>query len=164
MTLPCEDNGPHWPHHQENEVGHIRRERLVPVGLEVRGCSALDRRQDRGSDNGRFMVEDPDAKIAGLHDSDAFGTGGFVETAKALKELYGIDVLTEQKYSTGTKDYTAQLLAIKNSGATCVFAWGTRLEDDAIILRQKAQLGLEVDFVGSASYSSTPIRDIAGDR
>lgn len=112
----------------------------------------------------KFMVEDlGHKKIAGLHDSDAFGTGGFVETAKALKEMYGIDVLTEQKYSTGTKDYTAQLLAIKNSGATCVFAWGTRLEDDAIILRQKAQLGLEVDFVGSASYSSTPIRDIAGD-
>lgn len=110
----------------------------------------------------KFMVQDLKAKrIVSIHDTDTFGTGGFVETEKFLKGM-GVDVLTEQKYTSGTKDYTAQWLAIKNANPDVIFAWGTRLEDDGIILRQKKQLGVGGAFIGSASYASTTVRDIAG--
>jgi branched-chain amino acid transport system substrate-binding protein len=111
----------------------------------------------------KFMTEDLKGKrIAALHDTDTFGTGGFVETEKFLNKA-GVKVLTEQKYTSGTKDYTAQLLALKNVNPDVIFAWGTRLEDDAIILRQRGQLGVGGAFIGSASYASSDVRRIAGD-
>ncbi|MGI6037111.1 MAG: ABC transporter substrate-binding protein [Limnochordia bacterium] len=131
-----------------------------PWGFRVR-C------EDRtvGTAMAKFIVEElGHTKIAALHDSDAFGTGGYEETAKALKELYGIEPVTVQRYASGTKDYTAQWMAIRDSGATCVFAWGTRAEDDGIILRQRKEFGLDkLEFVGSASYGNVITRDIAGD-
>ena len=118
-----------------------------------------------GTAMAKFLVEGlGHKKIAALHDSDSFGTGGYQETARALKELYDIEPVTVQKYASGTKDYTAQWMAIRDSGATAVFGWGTRSEDDGIILRQRKELGLDhLDFVGSASYSTQTTRDIAGD-
>ncbi|MGE5481372.1 MAG: ABC transporter substrate-binding protein [Bacteroidota bacterium] len=116
-----------------------------------------------GSIMAKFIVEDLKAKrIAAIHDTDTFGTGGFVETEKFLNKL-GAKVLTEQKYTSGTKDYTAQWLAIKNVKPDVVFGWGTRLEDDAIILRQRGQLGVPGAFIGSASYASSDVKRIAGD-
>jgi len=118
-----------------------------------------------GAAMAKFLVEGlGHEKIAALHDSDAFGSGGYQETSRALKELYGIEPVTVQKYASGTKDYTAQWMAIRDSGATAVFGWGTRSEDDGIILRQRKELGLDnLDFVGSNSYSTGTTKDIAGD-
>jgi len=106
----------------------------------------------------KFIVEElGQRKIAALYSDEAFGQGGFEETARVLKERYGIEVLTAQRFARGTKDYTAQLLAIKQSGATCIFSWCPNPEDDGIILRQVKQLGLDVVFVGSSSYGSLAI-------
>ncbi|MGI6035394.1 MAG: ABC transporter substrate-binding protein [Limnochordia bacterium] len=118
-----------------------------------------------GTAMAKFLVENlGHKKIAALHDSDSFGTGGYQETARAMKELFDIEPVTVQKYASGTKDYTAQWMAIRDSGATAVFGWGTRSEDDGIILRQRKEFGLDnLDYVGSASYSSGTTRDIAGD-
>ena len=106
----------------------------------------------------KFIVEDlGQTKIAALYADEAFGQGGFDETSRVLKEDYGITLLSEQKFARGTKDYTAQLLAIKESGATCIFSWCPNPEDDGIILRQVKQLGLDVTFVGGSSYGSLAI-------
>ncbi|MGI6038283.1 MAG: ABC transporter substrate-binding protein [Limnochordia bacterium] len=131
-----------------------------PWGFRVR-C------EDRsvGAAMAKFIVEElGHTKIAALHDSDAFGTGGHEETARALKENYGIEPVTVQRYASGTKDYTAQWMAIRDSGATAVYAWGTRAEDDGIILRQRKEFGLDhIEFIGSNSYGTATTRDIAGD-
>ena len=111
----------------------------------------------------KFIVEDlKKTKIASLHDADVFGQGGDEETKKYLKSKYGITPITTQKYTSGTKDFTAQLLAIKESGAEVVYCWGTNSEDNAIILRQFKQLGLQMDLIGSAAYCSSVTLDIAG--
>lgn len=106
----------------------------------------------------KFMVEDlKQTKIAALYSDDAFGQGGYTETSKVLKERYGINLATAQKFSKGTKDYTAQLLSIKRSGATCIFSWCTNPEDCGIILRQVKQFGLNVAFVGGSAFGSLTI-------
>lgn len=106
----------------------------------------------------KFMVENlGHKKVASIYSDEAFGQGGNDETVKWLKELYGIEPLTVQRFARGTKDYTAQLLAIKETGATCIFSWSANSEDDGIILRQVKQLGLDVDFVGGNSYGSIDV-------
>jgi len=92
------------------------------------------------------------------------GEGGQKETATFLKEKYNVTPVNVQKYTSGTKDYTAQLLAIKSSGADVVYGWGTYAEDCAIILRQFKQLGLntQMDFVGAAGYVSQVSLNLAG--
>ncbi|MGI6038284.1 MAG: ABC transporter substrate-binding protein [Limnochordia bacterium] len=118
-----------------------------------------------GAAMAKYIVEElGHTKIAALHDSDAFGSGGHQETARALKEFYGIEPVTVQRYASGTKDYTAQWMAIRDSGATAVYAWGTRASDDGIILRQRKEFGLDhIEFIGSNSYGTVTTRDIAGD-
>jgi branched-chain amino acid transport system substrate-binding protein len=111
----------------------------------------------------KFIVDDlKKTKIAALYAADAFGEGGHKETAAFLKEKFNLTPVNAQKYTSGTKDYTAQLLAIKSSGADVIYAWGTNSEDNAIILRQFKQLGFQMDFVGSAAYGSAVTLDLAG--
>jgi branched-chain amino acid transport system substrate-binding protein len=112
----------------------------------------------------KFIVEDLEhTKVASIYSDEAFGAGGNEETIRALKE-YEIEPLTVQRFQRNTDDYTAQLLAIKESGAECIFSWSANPEDDGIILRQIKQLGLDVDLVGSASYGMLDVTaKIAGD-
>lgn len=114
----------------------------------------------------KFMVDNQKkTKIAALYAADTFGEGGNTETKKALKELYNVEPVVEQKYTSGTKDFTAQLLAIKSAGADIIYAWGTNSEDNAIILRQFKQLGLDqsMDYIGSAAYASAVTIELAGE-
>jgi len=114
----------------------------------------------------KFIVDTlKKTKIAALYAADTFGEGGNTETKKVLKDKYNVTPVTEQKYTSGTKDFTAQLLAIKSAGADMVYAWGTNSEDNAIILRQFKQLGLDktMDFIGSAAYASGVTIELAGE-
>lgn len=96
-------------------------------------------------------------KIAGLYSDEAFGQGGTTETVKWLKELYGIEPVALQRHARGTKDYTAQLLTIKESGATCLFGWSANCEDIGIFLRQIKQLDLDVDVIGPNAFGNQDI-------
>lgn len=106
----------------------------------------------------KFMVEDlKHKKISALYSDEAFGVGGFQQISKVLKEKYGIEVLNPQKFAKSSKDYTAQLLAIKKTGATCIFSWSTNPSDNAVILRQMKELGVNVEVVGCPAYGSLSI-------
>ena len=112
----------------------------------------------------KYLVESlGKKKVAALYCADTFGEGGNTETKKALKENYDMAPVTEQKYTAGTKDYAAQLLAIKSADADAIYAWGTNSEDNAIILRQFKELGLDKNmaFIGSAAYASSVTIDLA---
>lgn len=101
-------------------------------------------------------------KIASLHSDEAYGQGGSQETAKVLASKYGIEPLIDQMFARGTKDYTPQLLKIKQTGATAVYVWSPNPEDDGIILRQIKQLGLKVDVIGGAFGDPATTVPIAG--
>jgi branched-chain amino acid transport system permease protein len=110
----------------------------------------------------RFAVEKLAARHIGiLHDTDAFGAGGSEGIVRALKQLYGLKPVAIEKYHSGDKDYTAQLLNLKNAGAQVVLAYSTNSEDVGIILRQYRELGLPFKWVGSPSHGTTVMLNIA---
>ena len=98
-------------------------------------------------------------KIGLLHDADAFGTGGADLVEKGAKES-GLTVVKREKCSTGAKDFTAELLAMKNAGAQVLVFYG-HPEASAVLQRQLRQLGSPFKFLGSPSSVSKDALNLA---
>jgi branched-chain amino acid transport system substrate-binding protein len=87
-----------------------------------------------------------------VHSTDAFGIGG----AKALTESLGksgAKVALDQGYPNQAQDFTAVVLAIKQSGADIIGSYFTFDNDLAIFARQLRQLGVNIPWVGSPSIA-----------
>lgn len=109
----------------------------------------------------KYLTEDLKlSKIGVLHDSDAFGTAGGELVVKAL-QAKNLQAVSNQSYTTGDKSYTAQLTNLKNANPDAVIFYGTNSPDDAQILQQIKQLGLNFTVMGSPSYAQTITRDLA---
>ena len=89
-------------------------------------------------------------KVGILHDTDAFGTGGADLVEKYAKES-GLTVVKREKFTTKDKDYTAQLLSLKNAGAEVMVVYAPNPEDAAVVMRQYRQLGSPFKYLGSPS-------------
>ncbi|MCE5282563.1 MAG: ABC transporter substrate-binding protein [Deltaproteobacteria bacterium] len=98
-------------------------------------------------------------KIGLLHDSDAFGTGGADLVEKGAKEA-GLTVVKREKCVTAAKDFTAELLALKNAGAQILVFYGHQ-EATALLQRQLRQLGSPFKFLGSPSAASKDALNLA---
>ena len=99
----------------------------------------------------KYIKEDMKlTKVGILHDSDAFGTGG-ANLVESGSKANGLTVVKNESYTTGTKDFTAQLLSLKNAGAEVMVVYGTNPEDVAVIQRQYRQLGAPFKYMGSPS-------------
>jgi len=111
----------------------------------------------------RYLVEDLGlTKIGIIHDSDAFGTGGADGVVEALKER-GLEPTTRQKYTTGDKDYAAQILSIKNAGSEAMISYGTNSEDVAIYVRTARDLAPNLVIMGSPSIAAQVAIDLGGE-
>lgn len=89
-------------------------------------------------------------KIGILHDTDAFGTGGADLVEQNAKDM-GVQIVARQKYTTKDREFTAQLLALKNAGAEIMVVYGTNPEDVSVIQRQYRQLNPGFLYIGSPS-------------
>lgn len=98
-------------------------------------------------------------KVAILHDSDAFGSGGAALVEQAAKAA-GMEVVQNASYTTGDKDYTAQLSAIKSADPDVLFTYATNSEDLVIFARQIQELGVDATVVGSPSVTSEVTFDL----
>ena len=104
----------------------------------------------------RFALDDLKlTKVGILHDSDAFGTTGADLVERTFKAA-GTPVSRRESYKTGDKDFTAQLLSLKQAGVDGVVLYSTNPDDGALILRQASEQGLGAKLIGSPSYG-TPI-------
>ncbi len=101
-------------------------------------------------------------KVAILHDSDAFGTGGADLVDKGARDS-GLTVSRKEKYSTGDNDYTPQLLNIKNSAPDIMVLYGTNASDDGKIIKQFRQLGLGFKIMGSPSVAQNITINLAAE-
>jgi len=102
----------------------------------------------------KYLKEDLKlTKIGILHDTDAFGTGGADLIEQYSKEL-GATVVKRESYTTKDKDYTAQLLSLKNAGTEIMLLYGTNPDDVAVIQRQYRQLAVPYKYLGSPSSGS----------
>jgi branched-chain amino acid transport system substrate-binding protein len=108
----------------------------------------------------KYIKEDTKfTKIGLLHDADAFGTGGADLVEKGAKEA-GLTVVKREKAQTATKDFTAELLAMKNAGAEILIFYGHQ-EATALLQRQMRQLGSPFKFLGSPSAASKDALNLA---
>ncbi len=108
----------------------------------------------------KYIKEDAKlTKIGLLHDQDAFGTGGADLVEKYAKEN-GLTVVKRMSSATGTKDLTAELLAMKNAGSEVLIFYGHQ-EATALLQRQMRQLGSPFKFLGSPSAASKDSLNLA---
>jgi branched-chain amino acid transport system substrate-binding protein len=101
-------------------------------------------------------------KIAILYDTDAFGSAGNRLLTDALKKD-GADIVGDQGYTTATQDYTSYLENVKRSGADTLETYMTNAEDEAQMLKQLRQLGLDIKIMGSPSIATAVDIQLAGD-
>lgn len=110
----------------------------------------------------KYIAEDLHGKkVAILHDTDAFGTGGKNGLVDSFKTL-GIDSQAFGLTSHST-DYTAQLVNIKQYNPDVIATYATYAEDAAIFLRQAKEMGLNKPFIGSPSLTSATAIQLAKD-
>jgi branched-chain amino acid transport system substrate-binding protein len=111
----------------------------------------------------KYIKEDAKlTKIGILHDTDAFGAGGADLVEKYAKEQ-GLTVVKREKYTTKDKDYTAQLLSLKNAGTQIMVLYAPNPEDVAVVMRQYRQLGAPFKYLGSPSSQTKDALNLAKD-
>jgi branched-chain amino acid transport system substrate-binding protein len=100
-------------------------------------------------------------KVAVLSDvSTAYSVG----LANYFKESFarrGGEIVAEQKYSGGDKDFKAQLTGIKASNPDAIFVPGYYTEVGLIVM-QARQLGLNVPLFGGDGWEAPELLQIAG--
>jgi len=111
----------------------------------------------------KYIKEDAKlTKIGILHDTDAFGAGGADLVEKYAKEQ-GLTIVKREKYTTKDKDYTAQLLSLKNAGTQIMVLYAPNPEDVAVVMRQYRQLGAPFKYLGSPSSQTKDALNLAKD-
>ena len=100
-------------------------------------------------------------KWALVHSTDAFGTNGAKSLEGALVAK-GHKPTLIQGYTNQAADFSAVVLAIRQSGADVVGSYFTFESDLGIFARQLRQLGVRVPWVGSPSIVNTTALNLAG--
>jgi branched-chain amino acid transport system substrate-binding protein len=88
-----------------------------------------------------------------LYIQNDFGQGGSRAATKAL-EATGISVVGAEAYGQNDKDFSAQIINLRNKGADAVLLFGYP-QDMALALRQYKSLGMKAPLVGSSSIYVT---------
>ena len=102
------------------------------------------------------------SKIGIINDSDAFGHGGG-DLVEQYAKQDGLTVVKREEFTAGTKDFTAQLLAIKDAGAQVLDAYPTRPDDAAVIEKQYRTLGAPYKFMGDPGTAEADTLSLAKD-
>ena len=115
----------------------------------------------QGTVGGKFALEDLGAKNAAvLYDVQNDYSIGLYENFKVVFEQGGGKIVAEESYSTGDKDFNAQLTKIKTTNPDVVYLpdyYGTV----ALIAKQLRAQGINVPIVGADGWDG--IIDNAGD-
>ena len=109
-----------------------------------------------------FAVKDKKGKkVAIIHASDAFGTGGADQIVMNLKNM-GMTPVANEQYPKDAKDFTAEILKVKQAGADVLLLYIQNPSDTAVILKQIRSLGLTIPIIGSPSLGNQTAMETAG--
>lgn len=101
-------------------------------------------------------------KAAILYDQTSpYSVGLWEEFSKAFKAAGG-EIVEEQRYQAGDTDFSAQLTAIRGSGAEVVFIPGYYTEA-ANIAVQARKIGIKIPLLGADGWDSSKLAEIGGD-
>jgi branched-chain amino acid transport system substrate-binding protein len=90
----------------------------------------------------KYAVAQGWKKIALLHSNDDYGNGAADATKAAAKKL-GAQVVDDETYSNGDRDFSAQVGKVKQANADVVMNFGNYAES-AIIAKQLLQFGVKL--------------------
>ena len=116
----------------------------------------------QGTVMAKFAQDDLKAKrVAVLSSvSNAYSVG----LAKFFRETFtagGGQIVAENNFSEGDKDFRAQLTAVKAAGAEAVFV-PSYYTEAALIVRQARELGITVPFFGGDGWEAPQLLEIGG--
>ncbi len=135
------------------------------VPVTQNGCNFVIRVRANDIIQSKALVEYARAtlgidKIGVLYINDDFGKAGADRVVLALKDA-GLEPVAVETHNTQDKDFSAQLAKLQNAGAKLTIMW-THDTEAALIVRQAAQLGLDMRFAGSTSLSEPSFVKLAG--
>lgn len=100
-------------------------------------------------------------RIAILSGSDEFPKNEGDATERFLKEWYDIEPLIRVEFSVDDKDFTSQLLQIKEEDPEVIMTLG-HVTEASIIVRQARELGMEQPIFGSGAIVDNSLIENAG--
>jgi branched-chain amino acid transport system substrate-binding protein len=110
----------------------------------------------------KFASDDLKAKkVAILYDQgQAYSAGLRKDFVKAFKKMSGT-ITTEQSYTGGDQDFSAQLTTIRDGAPDAIFIPGY-YNDVGNIALQARKLGITVPMLGGDGWDSSKLKEIAG--
>jgi len=136
-----------------------------PLVTEGKGYEYIFRTIGRDDQQGplaaKFIAEQvkPNLVVV-LHDKQSYGQGIATSVYEALKKA-GVNVAFFEGINPGDSDYSAMITRVKTSGADFVYFGGYHPEM-GLLLRQAAEQGLKVQFMGPEGVANSELSAIAG--
>lgn len=116
----------------------------------------------QGPTAGKYIAEQiKPKKVAVIHDKQQYGEGIATAVRDVLTEA-GIDVPLFEGITAGDKDFSALIAKLRQAGVDFVYYGGYHPEL-GLILRQSAEQGLKVGFMGPEGVGNSDISAIAGE-
>ena len=116
----------------------------------------------QGPTAGQYIVEKiRPKKMAVIHDKQQYGEG-IARAVKGVVEKAGINVAVFEGVTSGDKDFSALIAKLKRENVEFVYYGGYHPEL-GLILRQSAEKGLKVPFMGPEGVGNKDISAIAGE-
>lgn len=136
-------------------------ERVTKIGDMIFRVCFLDSFQ--GYVMAKFVADDLKlTKVAILYDQQQAYSKGLANDFKAaFTNMKGV-ITTEQAYSGGDPDVSAQLQTIKTSGAQAIYMPGY-YTDAGNMVRQARKLGIKEPFLGGDGWDSAKLTEIGGE-
>lgn len=101
-------------------------------------------------------------KIGIINSAEAFGKGG-ADLVEQYSKEQGMTVVKRIEVTPGTRDYTPQLLGIKDAGAQVLVVYVVSPEDNAVIERQYQNLGAPYQVIGAVGLAMADTLKLAKD-
>lgn len=110
----------------------------------------------------RFVIDNLKARRAAvLYDVASDYNKGIAEVFKASYERLGGTVVAFETYTTGDKDFSAQLTKIKDAKPEVIFL-PNYYSEVPLQVQQAKRLGIDVPFIGSDSWGSDELLKLGG--
>lgn len=135
------------------------------IRLSEKGLNYFFRTCPRDDEQGRVAAQTLNKmgykKIAILHDNTSYAKGLADETKGLLEAMDGVQIVFYEALTPGEQDYNAILTKMKAAAPDAVFFTGYYPEA-GLLLRQKAETGWAVPFIGGDATNHPDLVKIAG--
>lgn len=148
---------------QENKIPMISpgstNPKVTEIGDYIFRCCFMDSFQ--GTVMARFALAKGFKKAAILTDEKQDYSKGLAHYFREVFVQSGGEIVKEQSYSSGDKDFRAQLTSLKAAKPDVIFLPGY-YNEVALIAKQARQFGVKVPFMGGDGWEGDSLLKVAG--